>query len=97
MKMIEKATEVGLSDVGTVFVRHFVGSPDDSGNPTREYFEVLAGAHHLATRDTVAEAMVIAEALCKPTPPATSASIPPQMEEYVREVRKRVSGRFAKT
>jgi hypothetical protein len=96
MKMVEKATEVGLSDVGTVFVRHFAGSPDADGNPTREYFEVLAGSHHLATRETMAQAMYVAEALCKLPPPVVRASIPPQTEEYVKEVRKRLHGRFAK-
>ena len=65
MKNPDKPVEVGLSDVGTVFIRHFAGSPDDGGNLTEEFFEVVAGSHHLAKRDTFKEAMAVAKALCK--------------------------------
>ena len=94
MKMVEKATEVGLSDVGTVFVRHFGGGPDDSGNPTREYFEVVAGAHHLAKRDTLPEAMAVAKALCIGAEREVPKAVVPE-PEYVAPLRARVKGKFA--
>jgi hypothetical protein len=64
MSKMTEGIEVGKCDIGKVFVYHFAGAPDGSGNFTSHRFEVRAGNLTVATRPTKKAAMAVAEALC---------------------------------
>lgn len=72
--MIEAGLEVGICDIGKVFVFHFAGSPQDNHSFADHRYEVRAGPRTVATRTNRVVAMRIAESLCAPDEPDEATS-----------------------
>jgi len=68
MKNSAPRIDVGECDLGGVFIHSFAGTPV-AGRPTKERFEVRAGNRTIGTKDTLAKAQALANALCGIEPP----------------------------
>lgn len=93
--MTEPRVEVGVCDLGNVFIFHFAEEDPYSGKPTNETWQVRAGNHTVATVDSEDKANRIAAALCGHERLANEPADAPseEMEKYAEAVRRKVSKR----
>lgn len=91
MRMVEPRVEVGkTAENYSVFIFHFQGSPDASGQDTEHRFEVRMGNHTIATKATFEEAEAVAKALVGDLN-VREVEPSPEMAEHAEAVRSKVS------
>ena len=98
--MVEPRTEVGLSDLGNVFIIHFAEQDGYTGKPINDKWVVRAGNHDIVTTNAQSRAEAVARAICgddrlinAPAEPvvAETAPEPTPEPEYAAPARKALS------
>ena len=84
--MVEPRTEVGLSDLGNVFIIHFAEQDGYTGKPINDKWIVRAGNHDIVTTNDQSRAEAVARAICGDDRLLTSFATAPVVEAVVEEV-----------
>ena len=88
---VEPRVEVGMSQMGYVFIYHKASKGDYTDKPVDETWQVRAGNHTVGTYDTEAQANDVARTLCGEQRLANEFVAETPEPAYVAPVRERVS------
>ena len=83
--MTEPRVEVGLSDLGNVFIFHKAEQDGYTGKPINETWVVRAGNHDIVTTSDQSRAETVARAICGDDRLLSSFNAAPPAEEKVVE------------